>query len=52
MSAAYQELVLNCVAFDPSKRPSSCDVFDTIENGLAQGLDASCMQNVVENFIY
>ncbi|KAH7680069.1 Pkinase-domain-containing protein, partial [Aphelenchoides avenae] len=52
MPETYQELVLACVAFDPSKRPSSSEVFDTLVNGLAQGLDASCMQNIVENFIH
>ncbi|KAH7713216.1 hypothetical protein AAVH_19434 [Aphelenchoides avenae] len=52
MSAAYQDFVLACVDFDPLKRPSSSDVYDTLQNGLAQNLDASCLQNIVENFIH
>ncbi|KAH7666388.1 hypothetical protein AAVH_43252 [Aphelenchoides avenae] len=52
MSAAYQQLVLACVAFDPLKRPSSSDVYDALENGLAKDLGFGCLQNIVENFIY
>ncbi|KAH7713220.1 hypothetical protein AAVH_19438 [Aphelenchoides avenae] len=52
MSAGYQELVLSCVAFDPLNRPSSSDVYDSLVNGPAKNLDASCMANIVENFIH
>ncbi|KAH7680221.1 hypothetical protein AAVH_41408, partial [Aphelenchoides avenae] len=51
MSAAYQELVLACIAFDPLKRPSSSDIYDALENGLTKELDASCLDNIVQNFI-
>lgn len=52
MSVTYQDFVLACVVFDPSKRPSSRDIHDSLENGPAKDLDPSCLDNIVQNFIH